>query len=139
MKADRLPRWAQRRLNAEQRAAYDRLRWHQPASAERARLKTILGWKRTREETEALATELLEQGLLERVVADRLGVSDRYLRRLVAGSQATPRIAAPDPSTHAAEVAPTCETDPALPPTRPKRSPLRFGSFRDLDEWLGEA
>lgn len=139
MKADRLPRWAQRRLTAEQREAYDRLLWHRPRPAERARLKMVLGWKRTRDETTALALDLVDQGLIERVVADRLGVSDRYLRRLLTVEATTPENAPPDTNVHAAEVAPTCETEVVVPPARPSRSPLRFRSFDDLDHWLGSS
>ncbi len=86
-KAERLPRWRFRRLTPEQREAYNRLRWYSPGPAERARLKEVLGWRRTRVETVALAHELLEHGLIERAVAVHLDVSDRYLRRLLAGHQ----------------------------------------------------
>lgn len=135
-KAERLPLRAQRRLTAEQREAYDRLRWYRPGPADRARLKMVLGWKRTRDETIALALDLLGQGLLEQVVADRIGVSDRYLRRMLVEESLPPDFTALDPSGHAAEVAPTCEPDTGVPPRRPGRSPVRFASFRELDEWL---
>jgi hypothetical protein len=99
-KAERLPRWRFRRFTQEQRRAYDRLRWHQPIAAERARLKKVLGWRRTREETIALAEELLEEGRVLTAVADDLGVSDRYLRRLVFERSPTAQIAPLDPSIH---------------------------------------
>jgi AraC-like DNA-binding protein len=43
----------------------------------------VLGWRRTRDETLALAEELLEEGRVLSAVADELGISDRYLRRLL--------------------------------------------------------
>ena len=69
-------------MTRKQRQAYEQLDWNRTSPAESARLKLILGWRRTREETVALAVERLDEGLLERVVADRLGVSIRYLRQL---------------------------------------------------------
>jgi hypothetical protein len=114
-KAERLPRWAFRLLNEEQKEAHNRLLWYGPGPAERARLKQVLGWRRTRVETAALADELLEQGLAGRVVADRLGVSDRYLHRLLVDESGTTPKRGRNPSGHAAEVALTGETDSGVP------------------------
>jgi hypothetical protein len=64
--------------------ALNRLRWYSPGPAERARLKQTLGWGRGREETIALARELLAQGGLSRAdVAKELNVDARYLDRLL--------------------------------------------------------
>jgi hypothetical protein len=55
-----------------------------PSAASRGEAKTVLRWRRTREETvAAYALTLLEQGLMIRPVADRLGIGERYLRRLL--------------------------------------------------------
>jgi hypothetical protein len=67
------------------------------------------------ERTIALALELLEEGRNVLAVADVLGVGDRYLTRLldqVADCNAPPR----NRSTHAPEMAPTCETNGTVPP-----------------------
>lgn len=140
MKAERFPRWAQRRLTAERREAFERLRWHQVGAAERARLKGVLGWKRTREDTLAYADELLASGLLEVVVANRLEVSPRYLRNLLAGRSETPDLTTRNPSIHADDLTLTCETGTGhqlaerVAENRP--SPRRFVGFDDLDRWL---
>lgn len=110
-KAERLPRWAFRRLSSEQKEAHNQLLWYGPGPADRARLKQVLGWRRTRTETISLATELLEQGLMESVVAGKLGVSHRYLHRLLEAENLGRK-----PSGLATEVALTCETDPGVPP-----------------------
>ena len=115
MKADRVPRWQERRMSAAQREAYNELRWHPCGPAKRARLKNTLGWKRTREETVALALELRGEGRGNLAIADELGVSDRYLVRLLDQARDTekqPR----NRSAHAADVAPTCETNGTVPP-----------------------
>ena len=140
VKVDRLTASAFRRLTDEQKVAYDRLRWHSPGPAERARLKIVLRWRRTREETVALARELLAEGLMLQVVADRVGVDHRYLKRVlseVGEAEKAPR----KPFVHAADLALTCETDVAIPPTKVATSersscPRRFASLRDLDAWL---
>jgi hypothetical protein len=84
-RADRFPMWRFRRLNDEQRVALDLLRWYSPSAADRARAKNALGWRRTKEETIALAQELLAEGRILLAVANELGVGARYLRRLLAG------------------------------------------------------
>jgi len=137
VKADRLPRWAFARLNAEQKEAYNALRWYAPGPAERARLKLILRWKRTRDESLALALEMLAAGRSRKAVADELGVTDRHLRRLLAetGSE-TPekRPANPVPMRPSADT--TCEIGIGHQP-RPTRGPMGgFASFADLDQWL---
>ncbi len=43
-KAQRFPKWAFRRLNSQQREAFDRLRWGRPGPADRARLRAYPGW-----------------------------------------------------------------------------------------------
>jgi hypothetical protein len=115
-KAERLPRWAFRRLNDEQKEAHNQLLWYRPGPAKRARLKQVLGWRRTRDETRALAVELLEQGLIEKAVDLRLEVSDRYLHRLLAVQEPARENRGRKPSNHAEEVALTRETDPSVPP-----------------------
>jgi hypothetical protein len=71
------------RLTPEQKQAVDLLSWLSPGPAERGEAKTVLGWRRSREETIAYAERLLGQGLILSAVAHRLGVGDRYLRRLL--------------------------------------------------------
>ena len=114
MKADRLPRWQFRRMNQAQREAYDRLRWHNPGPAERARLKTALGWRRSSEETVARALELLAQGRMVSAAADELEVGARYLQRLLERSQ-TPENRPRNPRDHAAELAVTGESGTRAP------------------------
>jgi hypothetical protein len=114
-KVERLPMWRFRRFNEEQRRAYDRLRWHQPGAVERARLKKVLGWRRTQEETTALAQELLEDGLVLAAVADELGVSDRYLRRVLFERSPTAKNAPLNPPIHAPEMALTRNPDTGVP------------------------
>lgn len=142
-KVDRLPRWRLARMNREQREAYDRLRWHRPGPAESARLKVVLGWRRTREETLALADELLGKGLLERVVADRLKVSHRYLHRLLAYRAETTQKEPLNPTIHAADVALTGETDTGVGEApRPRENgapPRRFVGLEDLERYLDRA
>jgi hypothetical protein len=120
MKAERVPRWRVSRMNAAQLDAYDRLRWYSPGPAERARLKATLGWKRTRQETIALALELRVEGRGDLAIADELGIGDRYLTRLleqVRDHEKTRR----NPSIHTAEMAPTCESEGSVSPGRPGR------------------
>jgi hypothetical protein len=108
-RADRFPMWRFRRLNDEQRVALDLLRWYSPGPADRARAKNMLGWRRTREETIALAQELLAEGRILLAVANELGVGTRYLGRLLAevsDLEKPPR----NRSTHAAKVALTRNT-----------------------------
>jgi hypothetical protein len=80
---NRLSASAYGRLTDEQKKAVDRLEWWRFDAAERGEAKTILRWGRTREETIAYAERLLESGLSREAVADRLRVSDDYLRRLL--------------------------------------------------------
>jgi hypothetical protein len=115
VKVDRIPRWQFRRMSAAQREAYNDLRWRPCGPAERARLKKTLGWKRTREETIALALELFDEGRIVLATADVLGVSDRYLARLLAQVPDRSELSC-NPSVHAAEMAPTCETNGTVPP-----------------------
>jgi hypothetical protein len=75
----------------------------------------VLGWRRTRDETLALAEELLEEGRVLPAVADELGVSDRYLRRLVAAESLTAENEPLKPSIHAAEMALTRNPDTGVP------------------------
>lgn len=79
----RLPTRDYKRMTAEQRRAADLLLYGSPGPAERGELKTVLRWKRTREETVAYARGLLDGGLGLMAVADRLQVGDRYLERLL--------------------------------------------------------
>lgn len=124
-KAERLPRARLRRMRPEQREAYDRLRWYSPGPAERARLKKTLGWKRTREETIALARELLAKGRMVAAAADELGVGTRYLKRLLEQDE-TPLKVARNRSIHAAVLAPTCETQ-GVGQTTPKKGRSVYG------------
>jgi hypothetical protein len=115
VKVDRVPRWQLRRMSAAQREAYNDLRWLPCGPAERARLKKTLGWKRTREETIALALEIRGEGRGNLAIADELGVSDRYVVRLldqVRDTEKQPR----NPPSHGAEMTPTCETNGTVPP-----------------------
>jgi hypothetical protein len=84
VKADRVPRRHLRRMTPAQLDALNKLRWYSPGPAERARLKQTLGWRRKREETIALALELLAAGGLGRAdVAKEIDVDARYLDRLL--------------------------------------------------------
>jgi hypothetical protein len=114
VKADRVARRQLRRMTQAQRDAYERLRWHPCGPAERARLKRTLGWKRSREETIALALELRAEGRSDLAIADDLGVGDRYLTRLLDQVPDSPELPR-NPSAHAAEMAPTCETNGTVP------------------------
>lgn len=143
-KVERVPAWRLRRLNVEQRAAVDRLRWHDPPPAERARLKMLLGWRRTRVETVALARELLAGGMLPMAAADALEVGDRYLRRLLAADRVEAGLgpAETDPANphrQRAQVALTRESGTDARPARRRPPTAGFASFRDLDRWLDEA
>ena len=118
-------------MSAAQREAYYDLRWRPCGPAERARLKKTLGWKRTREETIALALELLEEGRNVLAIADLLGVGDRYLTRLLDQArdiEKQPR----NRSTHAPEMAPTCETNGTVPP-RPAARQMYAGDAFSYD------
>jgi hypothetical protein len=128
-KAERLPRWRFRRFNEEQRRAYDRLRWYHPGPAERARLKTVLGWRRTREETVALAEELLDRGRVLPAIAAELGVSDRYLRRLLREESLTPENRRRKASIHAPEMALTRNSGTRVPHGSQDGRKLRAGGL----------
>jgi hypothetical protein len=107
----RLSTRAYGRLGPERQYAVDLLQFGRPDAAARGRAKTILGWRRTREETAAYAQELLDSGLVPAAVADRLKVADDYLRRVLdcpkparnpsihAGSKRTNRQRQGDPSS----------------------------------------
>lgn len=123
-------------LVAETAAAYldepelDRLRVElDELERERRRGRFTVGRRRRRSEAEsaryarALAEELAEQGLgrlaLEHRIADKLGVSDAYARRLLKLTDSrlpTAEIAPLNPSVQAAESATKQESDTALPP-----------------------
>jgi hypothetical protein len=137
VKADRLPRWAFRRLTAEQKDAYNELRWHGPGPARRARLKLVLGWKRTHEEAVALARELAGEGRSRKAIADHLGVTDRHLRRLLADPpDAGVRTREKQPANAVAKryrADTTCET---RVDDRPRPPAAGFANGADLDRWL---
>lgn len=83
-RATRLTGRQYRRFTPEQRQAADALLFGAPSVAARARAKTILGWRRTREETEALVADLLEAKVTPKAIADDLHVSDAYLSKVLA-------------------------------------------------------
>jgi hypothetical protein len=141
VKAERLPTWAFRRLNTQQREAYNLLRYYSPGPAERARLKQVLGWRRTREETIALARELLADGLMIGVVADRCGIGRRYLARLLEQAEngsPTPENTPDKPLNQAAVLAVTRETGIDSRPARQRPPAQGFATFSELDRWLEE-
>jgi hypothetical protein len=142
VKADRLPLAAYRRLTEEQRRAVDELRWRSPAPAARARLKLLLGWKRTGVEATALARELEVDGLNRKAIAAYLGVSDRHLRRLLADpddpAPETPEIGPANPVVERAQADTTCDAKVIPYPGRRTRPAAGFVSFADLDRWLDE-
>jgi hypothetical protein len=92
------------RLTLEQRRAVDQLRYGHLASAgldaaSRGEAKTVLGWRRTAEETAACARKLVGAGMMPGAAARRLDVDPDYLRRLlekVPDVENEPR----NPSTH---------------------------------------
>lgn len=114
-KAERLPRWAFRRLSDKQKEAHNRLLWYSPGLAERARLKQVLGWRRTQDETIALAQELLAGGRGRLEVAGIIGVGVRYLDRLLQGCP-TSRNSAEKASMCRDVAVLTSESDPPVPP-----------------------
>jgi hypothetical protein len=79
----RLSARAYGRLSAEQRRAVDVLRYEKLDAAGRGEQKTILGWRRTAEETAAYARTLIAAGMMLAAVAARFDVEDDYLRRLL--------------------------------------------------------
>lgn len=95
----RLSARAYGRLSNEQKNAVDVLQWGNPDAARRGEAKTILRWRRTREETIAYAERLLATGLMRPVVADRLRVDDDYLRRLLDPSKSGSRSRRPSEET----------------------------------------
>jgi hypothetical protein len=108
-KADRTSLAQIRRMRVGQRALVVELQCAGSNPAQRARLKKALGWKRTSEETIAWARELLGEGRMLGPIARELGISPRYLKRLLEEGQTVqkePRKA----SRHRTEVAPTCES-----------------------------
>jgi hypothetical protein len=79
----RLSARAYGQLTPEQKRAVDDLEWNHPSATDWGEAKTILGWRRTREETLPYAQELLGRGLMPAAVADRLRISDEYLHRVL--------------------------------------------------------
>jgi hypothetical protein len=87
------------RLTPEQRRAVDELRYEDPDSARRGELKTILGWRRTVEETIAYARKLVDGGMALSAAAIRLDVDPDYLWRLLEKVPDIPNRSR-NPSTH---------------------------------------
>jgi len=99
-RGDRLSTREYLRLTPDQRKAVDCLRYSNPSPAARGAAKTILGWKRTAEETTAYANRLLEDGMTLSAVAGKLGVGTDHLRRLLKKGQSLSEQVC-NPSTHA--------------------------------------
>lgn len=120
MKADRIPARVVKRMSPEKRQAYDCLRWYSPGPAERGRLKKVLAWKRTHEETVAFARELLDRGLVRTAILDELDITERHLRRLLAEIKAeqVPEAEnqARNRSAHKAKTDTTCKSEVAPHP-----------------------
>jgi hypothetical protein len=139
VKAERIPKWRVARMSTAERGAWNELRWYSPGAAERARLKLVLGWKRSRDETIALAHELRSEGRGDAAIADELGVTDRYLERLLEQGRDLPKPPR-NPSAHAADLAPTCETNGAVPHRLSGRQMYDGDAFSyDLEAALGAA
>jgi hypothetical protein len=66
--------------------------WVDLDAASRAEAKTLLGWKRTREETIALAVELRARGRLISAIADHVRVGDRYTTERQLASRRKPAV-----------------------------------------------
>lgn len=136
VKASRVPRRVMKRMSDAELRALDELRYSQPNPARRAELKLVLGWKRTRDETLGLATELLERGMILSAVAARLDVDTRYLGALLkreATAEIVPRKLAPlnGKSATNLQILTADSSRGELP------APASgFGSFAELDEWL---
>jgi hypothetical protein len=126
-------------MSPERREAYKLLRWYSPGPAERARLKKVLGWRRTHEETLALVSELLELGMVKSAITTQLGITDRHLRRVLAelGNQQVGqgKNGARNRSSHPAQTDISRETDTEHRPSPPIQG---FASCEDLDRWLEE-
>jgi hypothetical protein len=137
VKAERIPKWRVARMSTAERGAWNELRWYSPGPAERARLKLVLGWKRSREETIALSCELRNEGRGDAAIADELGVTDRYLDRLLEQVRDLPK-SPRNPSVHATDLAPTCETARTAHPRLSGRPVYGSDPFSyDLDAALG--
>jgi hypothetical protein len=108
-KAERTSLAQIRRMKVDQRALVVELQCADLSPAEQAKLKKKLGWKRTREETQAWARELIAEGRMPGPAARELGVGTRYLERLLRESE-TPQNGGRKPFPHTAETAPTCES-----------------------------
>jgi hypothetical protein len=82
----RLSARAYGRLTPDQRRAVDVLRYGHAGldAARRGEAKTVLGWRRTAEETVAYARVLLARGMVPSAIQAELGCTDRHLRRLLA-------------------------------------------------------
>jgi hypothetical protein len=128
-----------KRLTDEQRRALDELQFGKPTATRRAELKMILRWRRTREETLALATSLRDRGRVTTAIAARLDVDRRYLVRLLESREASgdsvPRKPCADAPSDATKLqTPTGESSRGCLP-----SPAAgFRSFSELDAWLEE-
>lgn len=139
MKAHRLPRRLVRRLSDAQHRALDELRFGNPHAARRGELKTVLGWKRTREETRAYAEALMRSEMVLAAVAARLDVDKHYLSRLMRKGQpaadSTPR----KPFADAGSNATNLQTPTGMSSRGGLAAPATgFRSFADLDAWLEE-
>lgn len=130
----RLTRRQVARLSNGQRAAYDQLHYGVNGPAARARLKMELGWRRSREETLALARELLAAGRTRLEAADEIGIRADYLDRILDRS---------DPPEISPKNQPVCRGVSGLTGGvgvnhRPAPPPAGFASFAELDRWLEE-
>jgi hypothetical protein len=83
---------------------------------------------------------LLGEGLMPAAVADRLGVGERYLKRLLADtddSGSRPSVSRPaNPHPDRAEVALTGSGKVAGHPGGSEAPTAGFASFAELDRWL---
>ena len=136
MKAHRLPRRVVRRLSDAEHRAVDELRFGNPDAARRGELKTLLGWKRTREETRAYAEVLRHRGMLLAAVAARLDVHTRYLARILAREPAAHSVPR-KPFIHAGSCATNLQTPNGESPRGVLPAPAAgFRTFAELDAWL---
>jgi hypothetical protein len=136
VKAARFPRRLAKRLAEDERRALDELRFSTPGPARRAELKTVLGWRRTREETIAFAQGLLAEGRSIRFAARKLDVEPRHLSAVLK-EVGTSENATRKPSNHAGKSATKWQTPTRSSSREPLPAPAAgFRSFADLDAWL---